>query len=100
MIRHICMFQLKNEFNGKSKAENLSKAVELSQAIREIPSVARFEIVTNHHGTPENNYDLALIFDFEDIEELNKYQVHPKHLAFAEFIHEARENRACIDYEL
>ena len=100
MIRHICMFKLKDEFNGKSKAENITKAIELSQQIREIPSVIKFEVVTNCADAPESNFDLSLIFDFEDIDSLNEYQIHPKHLEFANFIHSVRERRACIDYEL
>ncbi|MGL6202454.1 MAG: Dabb family protein [Lachnospiraceae bacterium] len=100
MIRHICMFKLKNEFDGKSKVENLNKTIELSQALRDIPSVINFEVVTNCAGTPDNNYDISLIIDVEDVESLNEYQKHPKHLEFGKFITEVREGRACIDFEI
>lgn len=100
MIRHICMFKLQEEANGAGKEENLTKAVKLSQILNEIPTVSKFEIVTNHAGTPENNYDLSLIIDFEDIQALEAYKIHPKHIEFGNYIHTVRESRACIDYEL
>ena len=40
-----------------------------------------------------------VICDFDDIEGLNAYQIHPTHKAFGAFITPLRESRACIDYE-
>jgi len=41
-----------------------------------------------------------LICDFENMDDLNTYQVHPAHVAFGQFIKPLREARACIDYEV
>lgn len=95
MVRHICMFQLKEE----EKEKNIKEALERAQFLKEIPYIKKFEVVTNSSKAPQNNYDLSLIFDFESIEDLNEYQKHPNHLAFGKFITSVRENRACIDYE-
>ena len=43
--------------------------------------------------------EFALICDFETMDDLNTYQVHPAHVAFGQFIKPLREARACIDYE-
>lgn len=94
MIRHVCMFKLKEE----NKAENLKEALERLESMRGMELIQRFEVVTNDSEAPENNYDLALIFDFKDMDDLNAYQKDPKHLEFGKFITEVRENRACIDY--
>jgi hypothetical protein len=48
---------------------------------------------------PESNYDVSLIFDFDNAEDLQTYQDHPTHKAFGAFIGQIRESRACIDYE-
>ena len=95
MIRHICMFKLKEE--GKEAA--LKEALERVQTLKEIPVLQRFEVVTNSKEAPESNYEISLIFDFNSIEDLNSYQKDPRHVAFGDFIKSVRTDRACIDYE-
>lgn len=99
MIRHICMFKLKEEAGGKSKAENLQTAVSMLKDLYDLPGVVRAEVVTNAPMMPESNYDLCLIFDFADAQALGAYQGHPRHTEFGAFISPVRESRACIDYE-
>lgn len=100
MIKHIVMFKLKDEAEGKSREENLKEALEkLSEFKASIPELVEFEARTNSKEAPQDNYDLALICDFKDIDNLNAYQVHPVHKAFGAFITPRRESRACIDYE-
>lgn len=95
MIRHICMFKLKEE----NKEANLREALERLEGMRELALIQRFEVVTNYEEAPESNYDLSLIFDFASMDDLNEYQKHPLHLEFGKFITGVRESRACIDYE-
>lgn len=99
MIRHVCMFKLKEEAEGKSKAENLDTAVRMLKALDDLPGVLRAQVVTNVPLTPDSNYDLCLIFDFKDVQDLDAYQAHPRHAEFGAFIAPVRESRACIDYE-
>ena len=63
MIRHICMFKLKDE----DKEANLKEALRRLEEMREIPLIATFEVVTNAAAAPDSNYDLSLIFDFKNI---------------------------------
>lgn len=95
MIRHICMFKLKEE----NKEANLKEALERLESMRGMELIQIFEVVTNDSEAPDSNYDLSLIFDFKDMDDLNAYQKDPKHLEFGKFITEVRENRACIDYK-
>lgn len=100
MIKHIVMFKLKEEANGKTAKENLEGALELLKNFeQEIPSLVHFEARTNSKEAPESNYELALVCDFNDIQGLNEYQVHPVHKNFGAYITPVRESRACIDYE-
>lgn len=97
MIRHICMFKFKEE----KKEENLRKAQELAEELlKPIPQIARYEVAVNAQDAPESNYEMSLIFDYEDMEQLRAYQAHPNHIAFGDFIKSVRESRACIDYVL
>lgn len=95
MIRHICMFKLKEE----NKEANLKEALRRVEGLREIPMIATFEVVTNAPDAPDSNYDLSLIFDFKNMDDLREYQKHPLHVEFGKFITAIRESRACIDYE-
>ncbi len=95
MIRHICMFKYKEE----NKKENIAKTLEKVEALRNIPQIKKFEVVVNASDAPESNYEVSLIFDFENMEELNTYQKDERHVKFGDFIKSVREARACIDYE-
>lgn len=94
MIRHICMFKLKEE----NKENNLNELLVRVESLKTIEQVRQFEVVCNDKGMPDSNYDVALIFDFNSAEDLQTYQDHPTHKAFGAFIGQIRENRACIDY--
>ncbi len=95
MIRHICMFKLKEE----NKEINIKAFFERVQSLKEIEQIRNFEVVKNAATAPDQNYDVSLLFDFDTIEDLNSYQADPRHKAFGGFVREIREERACIDYE-
>ncbi len=95
MIRHICMFKLKPE----NKEEVIKTAIEKAEMLRDIPQIRRFEVVVNVADAPESNYELSLIFDFENMDELRAYQADERHVKFGDYIKSVREGRACIDYE-
>ena len=100
MIKHICMFKMKENANGKSGYENaVEAAARLEDFMCKIPSLKKIEAKVNAKAAPQDNYELVLICDFEDIDGLNEYQKHPVHVEFAKMLGELRESRACIDYE-
>ncbi len=101
MIRHIVMFTLLDEADGRSKKENLALAVEGAEALRnKVPTLKGYSVVTNAENADSTNYDIALICDFDDMAGLEAYQNHPDHKEFGAFIKKVRSNRACIDFEL
>ena len=83
MIKHIVMFKLKEAEGRSDNVKELKKG----------------EVVINSKDAPESNYTIALICDFDTIDDLNAYQVHPAHLEFGKFIGTVKTDRACIDYE-
>lgn len=96
MIRHICMFTLKEE----NKERNIQEFLERAEKLRELDMIKKFNVVRNAEKTPASNYDVALIFDFDSTESLDAYQKSPLHIEFGEFVYTVRVNRACIDYEI
>lgn len=96
MIRHICMFTIKDE----NKEQNMIEFCERAEKLRALEEIKGFNVVRNAEGTPDSNYDVALIFDFETVEGLEKYQKSELHLEFGEFVGSVRVDRACIDFEI
>lgn len=99
MIKHIVMFKLK-EADGRSEYENAAEAQRrFEDVIANVKELKRGGVVINSKDAPESNYTIALVCDFESIDDLNAYQVHPAHVEFGKFIGTVKTDRACIDYE-
>lgn len=99
MIKHIVMFRLKDA-QGRTATENALEAQKKAAVLKEkINCLKNIEAVVNADGADGGNYHFALVCEFDSIDDLNKYQVHPEHLKFGAFISEVKESRACIDYE-
>ena len=96
MIRHVCMFTLKEE----NKEQNIAEFMERAEKLKELEMIKAFEVVRNAEGTPESNYDVALICDFDSVETLDAYQKAPEHVEFGKFVATVKVDRACIDYEM
>lgn len=100
MIKHIVMFKLKPEYEGKTAMENAIEAKTRAEKLIDlVPTLKKLEVCINHEKANPDNYEFALVCDFADMEALNAYQVHPAHVAFGQFITPRRDLRACIDYE-
>ncbi len=101
MIRHIVMFKFMEEAEGRSKQENVAIARGMLEKLRDtVPSLRASELHENHPQAAESNYDLILIADFDDMEGLQSYIVHPDHKAVGQFMRGVRESRTCVDFEI
>ena len=95
MIRHIVFFKVKEE-NKQANIDKLKIALrELKGKISEIKSI---DVGVNFNAK-SNAFDIALITDFQNIEDLDKYRVHPEHQKVVELIKEITEKSAVVDYE-
>lgn len=98
MLKHIVMWQLKDQALGKSKAENMVLMKEKLMACANIvPGMIEFEVGLGGQGL-EATYDVVLYSVFMDEKALQTYGVHPTHEAVKQFIGEVRSARQCIDY--
>lgn len=101
MIRHVCMFKFKDFADGRTKEENvaITKSM-LDKLPSEIEYIISSSTYVGASGQKDDNYDLILISDFKNLAELEKYKVHPKHIAVGDFMRPVRLSRTCIDYEI
>jgi antibiotic biosynthesis monooxygenase (ABM) superfamily enzyme len=98
MIRHIVMFRFKEEAEGKTKKENVLATKKMLEALpAKIPQIKESHVLLNTEGASDENADLILISDFDSLESLNEYIVHPDHKAVGAFMRPLRESRAAID---
>lgn len=101
MIRHVVMFEFAKEAAGRNAIEN---AVVAKDMLLELPKklefIRRMEVGINEPDTDETNFTLCLTCDFDSIEDLGRYAVHPEHLKVAAFIGTVKIGRACVDYEV
>lgn len=101
MIRHIVMFKFKDEAESRTKKENVLIAKEMLENLQgKIPSLINSYVKVNSDVADKNNYDLVLVSEYETMEGLNAYIVHPEHKKVGEFMSKVREARACVDFEI
>ena len=94
MVKHIVMFDFKNE----NKKENLEKAKTMLEALLEsIPSLKAMEVGINF-SQEERAMDLSLYSTFEDHAGLEAYAIHPAHLEVVRFIKSVATASKVSDY--
>ncbi|MGI4850300.1 MAG: Dabb family protein [Janthinobacterium lividum] len=100
MLKHIVMWQLKEQAEGAGKAANAAKMKQLLDACNGIvPGMLAFEVALAQPGL-EASYDVVLAASFASREALEAYASHPQHVALKPFFSAVRLARQCMDYEL
>jgi hypothetical protein len=101
MIKHIVFFGIVEEAEGKNKNEIMQYIKdELENLIHLVPQLRKIEVGLNHPEAPAGNFDLALYSEFDNMADLDAYQVHPEHKRVAAYIGKVKTSRACVDYEV
>jgi len=94
------MIRLKEAGSPEAKLENAKKlkaAIEgLMGKIQELKSM---EVGLNLSSKP-SAYDLVLTSEFESVETLDIYRIHPEHQKVLELLYEVMEQTAVVDYEV
>ena len=98
MVKHIVLFKLKNEV---SAAEKQAVALKFKEAIEVLPAIIPFigHVEVGVNINPDEQWNIALYSEFQTLEEVKAYAVHPAHVAAAKLLADVKESRACVDYE-
>ena len=100
MIRHVVLWKFKDSAQGKTKEQNMAVVRdELYALVPLISEIKAMEIVFDVKHTSAS-MDVALIADFESLDTLGVYAVHPEHVKVADYVGKVTENRIVIDYEI
>ena len=100
MIRHVVMWKLKESAEGKTKTENMEWIREHLYALPPvIPQIKRMEIGFDVSGT-DMSMDLMLLTEFDSLDDLHTYAVHPEHVKVSAYVRKVIETRVVLDCEI
>ena len=98
MVKHIVLFKLKDEVPDAEKLDVMNKFKEAIEALPAvIPVIRKIEVGLNTN--PGETWHIALYSEFDNLDDVKFYATHPLHVAAGKIIAEAKESRACVDYE-
>lgn len=100
MVKHIILWQLKDELEGARKDEvkkGIKEGLEGLHGV--IPGLLDIKVYTD--GLPSSNADVMLDSSFENEEALKAYAIHPAHVKVAdENVRPFTKTRSCLDFEV
>lgn len=99
MVKHIVMWNLKSEFDGKNKSELRKELKDKLESLEsKIDEIRKLEVGINQSGS-DAACDVVLYSEFDSMNDLKSYQDHPEHVKIAEFVSSIRTSRHVVDYE-
>lgn len=99
MVKHIILWQLKDELSDAEKRTVKAGIKEGLEALQgKIPGLLEIKVETV--GLASSNADVMLYSVFEDEASLKGYAVHPEHVAVADGkVRPFTKTRLCLDFE-
>ena len=98
MVKHIVMFKLKETLSAEEKLVVMN---DFKAAIEALPAkidVIRKVFVGLNINEAEQ-WDICLESEFDSLEDVKLYAALPDHVAAAGILKDAKQDRACVDYE-
>jgi hypothetical protein len=95
MLKHVVIFKFKKETAEADKTD-VEKGLKGLPAI--ISEIKGFEVGRDLIHS-ERSYDLGLVSTFENLDTMQKYQVHPAHQAVAGKLKQISESILVVDFE-
>ena len=99
MVKHIILWQLKDEFSDREKKSIKADIKEgLESLLGKIDGLTEIKVETE--GLLSSNADIMLYSIFEDEKALKSYAVHPAHTEVADTkVRPYTKTRLCLDFE-
>ena len=95
MVRHVVFFKFKQEVSDEQRKSAIAALRALPGVIEEIRT---FEVGEDVIRSPRA-WDMVLLATYDDLEALQRYAVHPQHVAAANLLKAACEDIGSVDYE-
>lgn len=100
MVKHIILWNIKNEYTHEQKVEIIQNIKRELEGLRgKIPGMLEIKVYTE--GFDSSNAELMLDSSFVDRDALKAYSVDPAHVAVADtFVRPFTSTRNCFDFEV
>ena len=100
MVKHIILWNLKDEYTKEEKAQIMAEAKEAVEGLLgKVPGL--LEIKVQIESLASSNADFLLDSTLESEEALKGYAVHPEHVKVAnEKVRPFVKSRSCLDFEI
>ena len=100
MIKHVVMWKLHEEANGKSKQENAQEFKErLLALVPKIEAISSMSVGIGYKEAEGPVFDMTLTTTHESKEGLQEYIDHPDHQEVVAFAKDIVTDRKVVDYE-
>lgn len=98
MVKHIVLFQLNDAMETAEKRRVMTA---FKNGIEALPAKIDFirKIEVGLNTNPEEDFDIALYGEFDNLDDVKAYAVHPEHVAVAALLKDCKKKRSCVDYE-
>ncbi|TFD31565.1 Dabb family protein [Cryobacterium cryoconiti] len=95
MIRHIVSWQLSEADPARKAAHAAEIAARLEALVGVVDEIRALRVGADVAGGA--NWDVVLVADFDDLDAVGRYQVHPAHQAAGAFIRSVVSDRMAVD---
>jgi len=100
MIRHIVLWRLNESAYGNEKQTNAKILKEKLLAMQEkVAGLLKIEVGFDFSNEKDSS-DVVMYSEFENMEALHQYQIHPEHEAIKKWLGEVRYERRVVDFEI
>jgi quinol monooxygenase YgiN len=100
MIKHIVMWRLHAQSEGRDKTANAFRIKAALEALNgKISGLLKLEVGIDFSAT-DQSADVVLYSEFESRAALDAYQAHPEHKAVMPLVAAVRTERRVVDYEV
>lgn len=97
MISHTVMWRFKEENKDENMNTVATRLMSLYKSGK-IDGLRKMEIGKDVSHT-DMSYDMVLLTEFDSMEALAAYKIHPDHVAISQFVKTIRTARAVVDFE-
>jgi hypothetical protein len=98
MIRHVVMWRVRGETAAEREAESRTVKTAFQTLRGQIPGMHHLEVGLGIIAG-DDMCDVVLIADFDSLDALEAYAVHPKHLSVRDQLAGIRVSRHSVDFE-
>lgn len=99
MVKHIVMFKLKETLSAEEKMDVMTRFKAAIEALPATINVIR-KVYVGLNINEAETWDICLESEFDTLEDVKLYAAHPDHVAAAGILKDAKQDRACVDYEM